>query len=85
MADELVRIKVQNSSGAGLAGALVRILDEDEKVLKAQGITSIGPTPAVGIFETVLSGSASPGTGYVMQVLRNTAEVKSRSFFRVIT
>lgn len=85
MASELVRIKVANPGDVGLAGALVRIFDEEEKVLKAQGLTSAGPTPALGIFETVLEGSATPGTAYRVQVFRDIPRVASRYSIRVIT
>lgn len=85
MASELVRIKVENSGGAGLAGALVRIFDKEEKVLKAQGLTSAGPTPALGMFETVLEGAATPGNEYRVHVFRDIARVASRSRIMVIT
>lgn len=85
MADELVRVKIEDGGGNGVEGALIRIFDEDEKVLKAQGFTSAGPTPALGIFETILSGSAGLGTPYVVRVLRKIPSFKARSFIRVVT
>lgn len=85
MASELVRVKVQNDGGVGLEGALVRIFDEGNTILKAQGITSKGPSPALGIFETTLEGSASPGTLYIVRVLRNISPVRTDTSIRVIT
>lgn len=85
MASELVRIKVENSGSLGLAGALVKVYDDAEKILKAQGLTSAGPTPALGVFETVLEGSATPGIAYKVQVFRDIPRVASRSSIRVIT
>lgn len=67
MANQLVRIKVVNPTSQPLSNALVRILSFDG-ILQAQGLTSEGPIPAEGIFETILSGSATPGSFYEVDV-----------------
>ncbi len=85
MADELVRIKVEDQSSTGLAGALLRIFDGND-VLKAEGLTSSGPSPALGVFQTVLPGSATPGTLYTIHVKHDQTKFNSgRSQIRVIT
>jgi hypothetical protein len=69
MADELVRIKVLDQTSQPIAGALVRVHSSDAAyLLVAQGLTSAGPTPAEGIFETILPGAASPGQHYEVSV-----------------
>lgn len=83
MAAQLVRIKVINDSTAGLSGALVKVFDSDYS-LQAQGMTSEGPTPAAGIFETTLEGDAHPGKLYTVHVLNSVPRVDIRSQLSVV-
>lgn len=83
MADQLVRVKVEDKvSSNGVPGVLMRIFDEND-VLQAQGITSSGPSPALGVFETILDGSAEPGTLYTIHGQRRVANISTRSQIRV--
>ena len=85
MADELVRVKIENEGGQGVPNTLMKIFSADGTVLEAQGLTSKGPTPALGVFETVLPGSAAPGILYTIHAQTPTPIRTSRSQIRVIT
>lgn len=69
MALNSVDIRVLDQNLIGLSGVTVRIFDSSN-VLQASGTTSAGPTPALGVFQTTLNGTTTPGIFYTVRLNR---------------